>query len=259
MIKHHPSQPILNGFATGDLPASIAIGVSIHCQMCEQCRQDVSQLTERYANNEFDQLDAEAEAESDQHSNPMQVAEQSRAESMYLDNTYIDNSNMTVESDLGAIDEAMFENMFSAITSDDEISEQPVERASLLTIRGNKYELPKALNNVHMSDWLSLGKLSRSSLNLDEGAIHSHLLFIDKDGEVPAHTHKGYEITLLLEGSFEDDLGEYHPGDFIELDGKTNHQPRTKTGCLCYTVADDALVFTEGFHKLFNPIGNLLY
>jgi len=84
-------------------------------------------------------------------------------------------------------------------------------------------------------------------------------LHIDADGEVPTHTHKGFEITLLLDGSFEDDMGTYHPGDFIELNGEHNHQPKTKEGCLCYTVADDALQFTEGFHKLFNPIGSLLY
>lgn len=242
MIKHHPSKELLAGFVGGNLPASIAIGVSIHCQMCEQCRNEVAAMTDKAADIEFEQLNASVE----------DPATESFDAELEASVTHASASDSKCEADI-------FADMFDSITADDEISEQPVQRSSMISVRGNKYELPKALNHVHISNWMNLGKLSRSSLNLDEGPIHSHLLYIDKDGEVPAHTHKGYEITLLLEGSFEDELGEYHPGDFIEVDGRTTHQPKTKSGCLCYTVADDALVFTEGFHKLFNPIGNLLY
>lgn len=232
MIKHHPSLGLLAGFVAGDLPASVAIGVSIHCQMCEQCRNKVDELTLRLAEQEFDSLNFE-------------VAE----ESFQSDDVINKESSLPME----------FGNMIDAITSDDEISEQSVARSSVIRIKDKNYELPKALNNVRMNSWLNLGKLSRSSLNLDEGPLHSHLLHIDAGGEVPTHTHKGFEITLLLDGSFEDEMGTYVAGDFIELNGEHNHKPRTKDGCLCYTVADDALQFTEGFHKLFNPIGSLLY
>ena len=230
MIKHHPNLNLLAGFVAGDLPASVAIGVSIHSQMCEQCRDKIAELTQRLAMQEFVEMDSSS-----------------------FDDGIEDN---VISNDMASMD---FGNMIDAITADDEISEQAVSKSALIRIKDKNYELPKALNNVRMSNWLNLGKLSRSSLNLDEGPLHSHLLHIDAGGEVPTHTHKGFEITLLLDGSFEDEMGTYVAGDFIELDGEHNHKPKTTEGCLCYTVADDALQFTEGFHKLFNPIGSLLY
>jgi putative transcriptional regulator len=64
---------------------------------------------------------------------------------------------------------------------------------------------------------------------------------------------------LLLEGSFEDEMGSYHEGDFIWLDGKHTHNPVTKEGCLCLTVASDSLHFTQGLTKMLNPIGKFIY
>ena len=270
MIKHHPSEKLLAGFAAGSLPASMAIGVSIHCDMCSQCRTHVEQLTAKLAEAEFDLLteslrtDVES-VESEQTfqakqaetleatSNTEAAGSADRFNEMFEEAT---SNNQGDSSDVMLMD---FGNMIDAITADDEISEQAVQRSSLIKVRDKHYELPRALNNVRMSSWLNLGKLSRSSLNLDEGPLHSHILHIDADGEVPTHTHKGFEITLLLDGSFEDEMGTYVAGDFIELNGEHNHKPRTKEGCLCFTVADDALQFTEGFHKLFNPIGSFLY
>lgn len=220
MINYHPTNELLMQYVKGDLPASISIAIAIHCQYCDECQQQVEMLTQENAVASFE------------------------------------FSSDDLHGDLAF--EGMEEMLF-AITSDDEISEQVLSKESVISVKGNKYTLPRALNNVGMSNWRSLGKLSRSSLNLEEGAVHSHLLHIEAGGEVPCHTHKGYEITLLLDGSFEDEMGRYSKGDFIMLDGQHNHQPKTKEGCLCYTVADDALHFTQGIHKLFNPIGGLIY
>ncbi len=266
MIKHHPSEKLLAGFAAGSLPASMAIGVSIHCDMCSQCRTHVEQLTAKLAEAEFDliteslrtDLAPATQAESGEATAVSNIENTFAPQNQAFEDAFADSLTTTQgeSSDVMLMD---FGNMMDAITADDEISEQAVQRSSLIKVRDKHYELPRALNNVSMSSWLNLGKLSRSSLNLDEGPLHSHILHIDADGEVPTHTHKGFEITLLLDGSFEDEMGTYVAGDFIELNGEHNHKPRTKEGCLCFTVADDALQFTEGFHKLFNPIGSFLY
>lgn len=266
MIKHHPSEKLLAGFAAGSLPASMAIGVSIHCDMCSQCRTHVEQLTAKLAEAEFDliteslrtDLTPATQAESGEATAVSNIENTFAPQNQAFEDAFADSLTTTQgeSSDVMLMD---FGNMMDAITADDEISEQAVQRSSLIKVRDKHYELPRALNNVSMSSWLNLGKLSRSSLNLDEGPLHSHILHIDADGEVPTHTHKGFEITLLLDGSFEDEMGTYVAGDFIELNGEHNHKPRTKEGCLCFTVADDALQFTEGFHKLFNPIGSFLY
>jgi putative transcriptional regulator len=105
----------------------------------------------------------------------------------------------------------------------------------------------------------NIGKLARARIQLNENEIHTSLLQIQPGGGVPEHTHKGFELTLLLEGSFHDEQGEYVKGDFIMLDASHQHHPISEEGCLCYTVANDALRFTQGINKLLNPIAAFIY
>ena len=46
MIKHHPKFEHLQSFVNGELPASIAAGIAIHAEMCPECQNMISQLTE---------------------------------------------------------------------------------------------------------------------------------------------------------------------------------------------------------------------
>ena len=118
---------------------------------------------------------------------------------------------------------------------------------------------PNVLRNMSLGKTAQIGKLSRARILLDEGEIHTNLLHIGAGGSIPEHTHKGFELTLLLAGTFADEQGEYVQGDFIMLDKRHQHQPATELGCLCYTVANDALHFTQGINKLLNPIGSFIY
>jgi putative transcriptional regulator len=104
-----------------------------------------------------------------------------------------------------------------------------------------------------------VGKLARSRVAIDDGPLRSSLLHIGAGGEIPEHTHTGFEVTLLLDGEFSDEEGSYVPGDFIWQDGSHQHTPLTKDGCLCFTVVSSALHFNKGLSKLLNPIGNLIY
>jgi len=149
--------------------------------------------------------------------------------------------------------------MISDITDNDDIDVIKENVAEFITIKGKQYQLPRAIKHLSRSKWTSIGNLSRSKINLDEGDIHSSLLHIAPGGMVPEHTHKGYELTLLLEGSFKDEMGEYEAGDFILLDNSHKHTPVTENGCLCFTVANDAMHFTQGINKLLNPIGSFIY
>ncbi len=73
--------------------------------------------------------------------------------------------------------------------------------------------------------------------------------------ELPAHTHKGNEFTLVMEGSFSDDAGKYNQGDFILADTKTIHQPRASDDCdcICFAVMDAPLKMTGFFGRMLNP------
>lgn len=156
-----------------------------------------------------------------------------------------------VDSDLEA--------MMNFITMDPSLDEVKEYVQPSFTYLDREVQLPRAIANVDRSGFAGVGKVSRSRLLLDDGELRSSLLQIEAEGEIPEHTHTGFEITLLLDGDFEDEAGEYVPGDFIWQDGQHNHSPRTKSGCLCFTVVSSALHFNKGISKLLNPIGNLIY
>ncbi|MEJ6474692.1 ChrR family anti-sigma-E factor [Pseudoalteromonas piscicida] len=152
-----------------------------------------------------------------------------------------------------------FMDMMQAITADDDIDEVREYVQPPFSYQGREVTLPRAIANIDRTKFSGVGKVSRARLLLEDGDLRSSLLEIGADGEIPEHTHTGFEITLLLDGDFSDEAGDYVPGDFIWQDGQHNHSPRTKEGCLCFTVVSSALHFNKGLSKLLNPIGKLIY
>lgn len=147
------------------------------------------------------------------------------------------------------------------------IIEQPAATISIMNkkvsekfqVAGKEYQLPIAFRSFNGLKWSKLGPVSRARINKDDQHIRSSLLHIDKDGRIPQHQHKGYELTLLLDGSFEDEHGVYNKGDFIWLSGDVKHSPYTKEGCLCFAVQDAPLHFSGGISQVFNPLTGLMY
>ncbi|MEZ9535292.1 transcriptional regulator [Vibrio lentus] len=236
MIKHHPNAAILKDFVDGNLADSVSLIVSSHVELCEHCQKQVSMLTAQAAESAF---------ESD-----TSAFENDTAGLKLSDN----------EMDAFLADDGEFDfDAINQITADLSQDVEVVVEAQQETVSNTTFTIPRALNSVVRKDWMNLGKISRARLDFDDESHHTSLLHIDKDGQVPCHTHKGFEITLLLEGSFEDEMGVYNKGDFIWLDGEHTHQPATKEGCVCLTVSSDALYFTKGVSQLFNPLGKYIY
>ena len=220
MIKHHPSDALLAQYCNASLPASLSVAVAIHVEMCECCQAQVKRLEAQNANAIFAQPD------------------------------------LSIDEELS--DDAM--SLFAAITASDEVDEvYEVSPQTIAITKQYSYQLPRALARIPHSKFMQMGKLSRSRIALEDGALRSSLLHIDAGGEIPEHTHTGFELTLLLDGEFSDEDGDYVAGDFMWLDGRHQHTPTTKDGCLCYTVVSSALHFNKGLSKLLNPIGSLIY
>lgn len=230
MIKHHPKFELIQSFVNGDLPASLSAGIAIHAEMCPKCQQKIAQLTEQVAEANF--------------------------ESSLIENGIAGDSQISKSNDFDSFN---IENMIEKITQSDDIAKPEPIIKKTITFNNKSYKLPTALNNMALGKTAHVGKLSRARIQLDENEIHTSLLQIKPGGGVPAHTHKGFELTLLLDGSFHDENGEYVKGDFIMLDGSHQHHPISADGCLCYTVANGALHFTQGINKLLNPIGTFIY
>ncbi len=74
--------------------------------------------------------------------------------------------------------------------------------------------------------------------------------------EVPLHTHKGLEITLVLAGEMVDEMGRYAAGDLIINTPDHTHTPRNLSDepCLCLSVLTAPLEFKQGLTRLLNPL-----
>ncbi|WP_273046551.1 ChrR family anti-sigma-E factor [Pseudoalteromonas sp.] len=226
MIKHHPSETLITEYCSASLSASLSLAVSIHVDMCPVCQAKVAKIEASNANELFSE------------------------QSTQFEKSHIEQSESFEEFEL---------NLLDMITSDNSIDEVYEVAPVSIKVNEHKYQLPRALTRISHSKFTQVGKLARSRVALDDGALRSSLLHIDAGGEIPEHTHTGFEVTLLLDGEFSDEEDSYVPGDFIWQDGSHQHTPLTKDGCLCFTVVSSALHFNKGFSKLLNPIGNLIY
>ncbi|PIV33346.1 MAG: transcriptional regulator [Lysobacterales bacterium CG02_land_8_20_14_3_00_62_12] len=72
------------------------------------------------------------------------------------------------------------------------------------------------------------------------------LLRVAPGSKLPLHSHQGNELTVILDGAYDDMLGHFGPGDAADLDGETTHQPVTSPGlsCICVAATDAPLKFS---------------
>lgn len=93
-------------------------------------------------------------------------------------------------------------------------------------------------------------------LELDLKCKNSSAKFmkVDPAKKTPKHSHKGLEITLILEGSYSDETGNYSKGDLIVTDDYCEHAPKScpDKGCICMIVSSSPIRLS-GISKLLNP------
>lgn len=81
------------------------------------------------------------------------------------------------------------------------------------------------------------------------------LLRIAAGRAVPRHTHRGEEMTLVLDGAYDDAAGHYARGDLSVADASIEHQPVACAGrdCLCLVVTSAPIKLTGPLLRLLNP------
>ncbi|MGV8839361.1 MAG: ChrR family anti-sigma-E factor [Bauldia sp.] len=82
----------------------------------------------------------------------------------------------------------------------------------------------------------------------------ARLLKIPAGAAMPVHSHRGLELTLVLQGAFRDESGIFARGDVEEADEDIEHQPVAEAGedCICLAVTDARLKF-RGVARLLQP------
>lgn len=137
------------------------------------------------------------------------------------------------------------------------------EEAPLCYARGSAPEqgTPALLQRLMRGDFSDLpwrkitDSLRTTQLSTGDPDYEFSLLHIRAGGAIPAHRHRGSEMTLVLQGGFSDDRGSYHPGDFIFRGPDDEHSPRAFAGedCICLAVLDAPLRFTSLKYRWMNP------
>ncbi|MBV9117521.1 MAG: cupin domain-containing protein, partial [Acetobacteraceae bacterium] len=110
---------------------------------------------------------------------------------------------------------------------------------------------------------LRVGRLRRIAPGLRHAALLRaperstlHLLWGKPGVSLPLHTHRGSELTYVIAGAFEDELGRFGPGDVEEADTDvTHHQVVTgPADCICLLATTGRLRFTGVLARLIQPL-----
>ena len=82
------------------------------------------------------------------------------------------------------------------------------------------------------------------------------LLKVSPGKSILPHGHCGSELTLLLRGSYSDEVGRFVQGDVADLDDQVEHRPLIDGNhdCICLVATDSPLRFTTLLGKLLQPV-----
>ena len=104
--------------------------------------------------------------------------------------------------------------------------------------------------------WKSVGKGVKQNLLYSDKEGSVRLLYIPPGQAVPDHGHKGIELTLVLQGAFSDETGQFGVGDLEVADEELVHTPVADPGapCICLAATDAPLNFKGFLPRLFQPL-----
>ena len=104
-------------------------------------------------------------------------------------------------------------------------------------------------------DWKAHKGFDEAELLAEVPGFRTRLMRIKSGTAMPAHTHRGNELTLVLTGGFSDEHGHFLRGDLAEADASVKHQPVADPGedCICLAVTDAPLRLTGPVGRLLNP------
>lgn len=111
--------------------------------------------------------------------------------------------------------------------------------------------------DVHDLNWVRMApRVHQIQIATPSSRSQARLLRFQSGMSVPAHGHRGRELTLVLAGSLCDRDSTLYRGDIAETDERTEHQPHAgqDEDCICLAVTDAPLRFKSMFARLLQPL-----
>ena len=214
-MSTHVSDDLIVAFAAGSLAEGWSLAVATHLALCPACRKRFA-VAENVGGALLEKLDDE-----------------------------------------GSVDES-----WSLVRRRLETHAQP--RAATpprAIVVGRADGLPEPLRSyvgaeIDALSWRPLGRGAyHVPIKTSDGQTSVRLLRIPAGKPVPAHTHGGRELTLVLSGSFVDGANIFARGDIEDADETITHQPiaTADADCICLAVTDAPLRFRSWIVRAIKP------
>ena len=100
--------------------------------------------------------------------------------------------------------------------------------------------------------WRSIGMGVKQAILPTSKNATARLLYIPAGGAVPDHGHNGTEMTLVLQGAFQDEADRFARGDVEIANEDLEHTPIADFGedCICLAATDAPLRFNSLIPRL---------
>ncbi|MEL7213543.1 MAG: ChrR family anti-sigma-E factor [Pseudomonadota bacterium] len=139
------------------------------------------------------------------------------------------------------------------------ISEMPKDPIKTITTRKPGI-FPAPLQDYVGGDaddvqWRSVGMGVKQAVLKTSKEASVRLLYIPAGAAMPDHSHKGKEMTLVLQGAFSDEDGRFGRGDIEIADQEMHHHPVAEEGedCICLAATDAPLKFNSLIPRIAQP------
>ena len=222
-ITHHLSDTTLGEYANGLLNEALEVVVVSHLTLCPSCRSR-SELADRMGGYFIETSD---------YAKPALSAQQLLARA---------------HSDSSSVDS------FGEISSDHSNPDSPPP----VIMPGIPQPLARRLPaNLDQISWKRLSKgiqhVDLSAAVNNKGAFK--LLKLEPGTEVLEHSHGEHELTLVLRGSYTDDIGRFSVGDVADLGPKDSHKPviDSEEPCIALIATNSPIRYKKLVGKLMQP------
>jgi len=218
-VNHHPHDDLLLSYAAGSLSETWSLAVASHLSFCPECRMTLD-LAETVGGI---------------------LLADTADEQMSLD---------ALDHVLARIEQPSSK----AVSGDTRLGLD--KRATVKTT------FPRVLREYvgHDADdvpWKSIGGGAYQHLiETADKSARARLLRIEAGKPVPSHGHRGRELTLVLSGSYQDELSLFSVGDMEDVDEELVHKPiaDTATDCICLVITDAPVRFKEWVPRVLQPM-----
>ena len=215
-MSHHPDDATLMSFGAGTLVEPLALVIATHCAICPTCATQVK-IMERIGSALMAGLEPQA-----------------------LSKIVPYTALRSVEADV-VTPTARAIKHDSAATGD---VPQP--------LRGL---IGERLDDI---EWrrLGLGVWHAPVLPHKTPRGDVRLLRVAAGCSMPEHGHGGSELTLILRGAYQDEIGRFVVGDVADLADDVEHRPVADAtmGCICLIASDKHVVFKSFLARLIQPL-----